>query len=323
MTTYHQAPPFSVSVELTEGCSTMCPFCAIRSIRKKVGVYRFMSVKTGRTLAEKLLEARAQDNWRSPRIEFNMRGEPTENAHGPEIIAGLRAASPKSYMNMCTNGSGLLSNPAKRVKEYWEAGLNTIAIEDYRHLKHCEKIRKALDKAGVPYSWYPQDKEACPHTRTRPDVHRVVIISALTETKTGTHSLVNTHGGGLAFPPDYSRIKQRCTFPFRDFSVHFDGNVFICCNDWRGVYLCGNIEEGLERVWQSPAFFAARQKLYHNQRDFKPCLGCSWRSFRVGLLPDPLGKETLPKPNKKTEQLMNAARDHEPLVDVVKREWEK
>jgi MoaA/NifB/PqqE/SkfB family radical SAM enzyme len=106
-------------------------------------------------------------------------------------------------------------------------------------------------------------------------------------------------------------------------SIRWDGNVALCCNDWRGYYKCGNIlEQTLEEVWNSPAFDAARRRLYNGDRDFGACKGCDQTSYRVGLLPDAKGLDEMPYPNAESEAAMAEALSGEPYTAPVKREWE-
>jgi len=116
---------------------------------------------------------------------------------------------------------------------------------------------------------------------------------------------------------------KRCALPFRQMAVHWDGTVMICCNDWRGEYYCGNIlKEGVEAIWQGPAMGAAREMLYRGKREMRPCKGCDHRSFRVGLLPDPLGKKTLHKPDQQTQQAITTALQAGPHTKPVLQPWE-
>jgi radical SAM protein with 4Fe4S-binding SPASM domain len=106
-------------------------------------------------------------------------------------------------------------------------------------------------------------------------------------------------------------------------SIRWDGSVAICCNDWRGTYKAGNVvEDGLVEVWNSAAMDAARRKLYHGMRDFGPCKGCNATSYRVGLLPDKMGKVDLPKPTPRDRDLINRALAGKPYTVAVLRPWE-
>ena len=113
--------------------------------------------------------------------------------------------------------------------------------------------------------------------------------------------------------------------PFREMAFRYDGNVSLCCDDFRGEYPIGNIHDrGIVDLWNDERFQAARIMLYNYSRSFRPCCGCTNVSMRVGLLPDSSGKETLPKITPEVRKLaQSVAKENKPLAPIVRRKWEK
>ena len=78
---YHQDPPNSIQIELTEGCNLACSFCGIQSIReneadgpqnihgKASAPYRYLTIERARSICDRIKEA----GW-NPRLEFAMHG---------------------------------------------------------------------------------------------------------------------------------------------------------------------------------------------------------------------------------------------------------
>lgn len=319
--TYIQHPPYCVQVELTEGCNLRCPFCGINGIRTAERLYQFMSLGTGSLIAEAMAHAR----WMS-RVEFAMHGEPTKNPNCLGIIQKFRLARPHNYLLMETNGSGFLAadsaGTAAKIAAFFEAGLNTIAVDEYKNVAWAEAVRRAtpLLRDVCEYYEYPEQPQGNPHTRSRRK--RLVIVAPIDVATTGTHATLNNHCGNGA-PLDYSAAGKRCAKPFREISVRWDGNVALCCNDWRGTYKVGNVgDTPLYELWHSDAFDAARRKLLLGLRDFGPCLGCNAISYRVGLLPDPMGQETLPIPDARCLSIIRRALQGKPYTRPVLRPWE-
>ena len=95
-------------------------------------------------------------------------------------------------------------------------------------------------------------------------------------------------------------------------------------DDWRGEYRIGNVNTtAVGAIWQNDAFMALRKKVYHGQRDFGPCLGCTSRSYRVGLLPDQRGKLSMPKPDAKDLAIIEEATKGKPYATIIiHRPWE-
>ncbi len=313
---YKQHAPFSIQIELVEGCTMLCSFCGVRGIRSKPNDFKFASLETIKQLATEI----ARLNW-TPRIEFAMHGEPSIHPQAAEAVEIVRKANPKLSLMMTSNGAGFVKQP-KLINRLREAGLNVLALDNYRHSTNVPTILENLKDSSLIVRHYPEDRSASAYRKRRASEFEIIVMADITTLTSGNHVLAN-HAGQAA-KPDYSKQRQRCAFPFRELSVRWDGNVSLCCDDFRGVYKVGNInEQPLDRLWNSPAFQAARRKLYHRQRDFAPCLGCNAVSFRVGLLPDPTGQDDLPKPSKLDAQIIKEANRGKPYTTPVLRPWEK
>jgi radical SAM protein with 4Fe4S-binding SPASM domain len=318
-----QEPPFSIQWESTEGCTLRCSFCGLNSIRTNERTYSYMTIKTATRIAKEI----ARMGWKS-RLELAMHGETTKNPQVLELISIFRKYLPDNFMLMETNGGGFLGKSPEEITQkvlaYFFAGLDTIGLDEYQtvpwaNIVRTKIIRTVLEDNQIKFHEYPSDPEGNPHSRSKKK--RLVIISPIDLADHGTHSELNNHAGGGA-PLDTSMIHERCAKPFRELSIRWDGNVALCCNDWVGAYKIGNVlQTPINKIWNHPRFYAARQKLLHKQRDFTPCLGCNNRSYRVGLLPDKFGRETLPLPDAKTEKILKEAVDKGPLASPVDRGW--
>lgn len=327
---YKQDPPFSIQVELVEGCNLACSFCGMQGIRDNGAngpdfihgfnskPYKFMTTITARDIANQIRE----NEW-NPRIEFAMHGEPTLNPKRVRIVEIFRETCPWLSLMMTSNGGGLLLSPGptENIDALMNAGLNTLLLDHYNHVKIVDKI---LNKYSGKYSisYYPQDKKANPHQRRKPKDHNIVICQDISDKPGGTHSTLSNHTG-CAFPRNDAQAGKRCAKPFREMAIRWDGSVAICCVDFRGVYKCGNVNRiGIQKIWYSKQFESARKAMYHGMRVFAPCIGCNDRSYRTGLLPDKLGKEILPKPSKKDWAIINDANSGKSYTRPIKRPWE-
>ena len=327
MKTRKQEAPFTVKLELTEGCNLRCTFCGLQGIREKGEKnFKFMQPEWAGRIAREM----AALGWKS-RFECAMHGEPTMNPEAANIINAIRSELPRAHIMMTSNGGGLLGKPgpATRIQALFDAGLNVLALDDYKGANIVPRIRKALDEAGRPdgidFFECPEDPRGNPYRRHKPDYKMVSFITDLQDTS-GKGNGIRAHmnnGCGAAFPPNENMASKRCARPFRELSIRWNGEVGLCCNDWRGVYKCGNVLElGVNAVWQSIYMNAARKKLYRGQRDFGPCLGCDSHSFRTGLLPDPMGRAKLPKPNADDLAAIETAIAGGPYTKPVLRPWE-
>lgn len=326
---YVQEPPFAIQIEFVEGCNLRCDFCAVQSIQEKQGkAYKFMDHPTAVRIAHEIMRL----NWNS-RIEFAMHGEPTLHPYCAMLVRTFREILPHNQLMLTSNGSGLLPEPYERLKELFDEGLNVFVFDAYESVKIHEKITQAMwsdPDSSIPCAFpdfeagiYPDYPEFNPHRR-RPSGTRLFIwLRDISKATHGTHANL-TNQGGTAAPPDYSREGQRCAKPFRELSIRWDGNIAGCCDDWRGVYKCGNVmQTPLDEIWNGPAFDAMRHYLIVGARgNLEPCNGCNVRTNRLGLLPDKYGKVKLPLPTSQHATDAVAAITGQPYSAPVLREWE-
>jgi radical SAM protein with 4Fe4S-binding SPASM domain len=331
-----QEPPFSVTFELSEGCNLSCPMCAVQAIQEKQGKgYKFMERETMVSALQQIKEL----GWQS-RMGFAMRGEPTMHPAYIGMVGLVREHFPKTHMTMLSNGGGIMRKPGPiaNITALFDAGLNVLGLDNYENVNYVPKIMEAIEASspqplksgerhelGFTYFDYPADLKGNPHQR-RPRGTRMLvkirdIMSQDKDRKIGNHGKVFNYAG-LAFPPDDTMAGKRCHQPFRQLAIRYDGSVAICCNDWLGEYKCGNIlKEGVEAIWQGQAMGAAREMLYHGKREMRPCKGCNHRSYRVGLLPDLLGKGKLRKPDEQTATDIKKALRGGPYTKQVRTPW--
>ena len=311
---YVQEPPFAVQMEPCQGCNLSCGFCGINAVgygKKQKGVDLMDPV-----IAESVAQQVSALGW-SPRVEFAVHGEPTLHPDLPSLVRPFQ----RHYTLVTSNGGGLLLDTPRKVKELFDAGLNTLALDDYGTNRMSERFLQNIghDADASPFDvfFYPQDKTASPHTRYHGQ--RIIIIKDLTEANAGTHSYVHNSSGDAA-PLDRSMNTARCAKPFREITVRWDGNVSICCESWAGEFRVGNVmTDGLDAIWQHPRMQAARKALYNRRRDLIPtCDGCSARSYRVGLLPDKKGKADLPMPTYDDLVLIEEAYEEGPYTPRVR-----
>ena len=324
----YQDPPNAIQVELVEGCNLACSFCGIQSIReneadgpndkhgKKSAPYKNLTIQTAEAICDQIMEA----HW-NPRIEFAMHGEPTMHPFFIEMISLFRKKLPKTSLMMTSNGGGLLKDTEETVNKLMDAGINVLFLDNYERIKIVDKIKERYT-GPHPVFEYPTDRRANPHRRRKYDEHDIVVGMDLTLATNGTHAQVSNHAGS-AFPLNYDQWGKRCAKPFRELSIRWDGNVALCCNDWPGWYKCGNLHStNLQDIWQGDAFHAARQKLYHGQRDFGPCNGCDNVTLRNGLLPDRMGRRSLPEPDEHTKEEINKALSNGTYTPKVKKHFD-
>jgi MoaA/NifB/PqqE/SkfB family radical SAM enzyme len=320
---YQQEPPFCIQVELTEGCNLRCEGCGIHGIREKAGgPYSFMTKATALKFAQEV----ARLSWNC-RIEMAMHGEPSLNPEMFDIVEVMREQLPRHQLMMTSNGTGFLKNTHRAITQLFDAGLNVLALDDYEAVKIVPKVLERamleqLEASGVVVKRYPQDGlEWSPHRRWPRNARMLIVIEDIQKAKEGSHAKINNHAG-YGGAPNSSKAGVRCAKPFRELGIRWDGKVAGCCIDWTGTVKVGDVHRTpLDKLWNGPVLDAMRHKLYHGQRDFGPCAGCDHETYRLGLLPDKLGKDDLPLPTGEHERVLRSAMGGKSYTPIVFQPW--
>ena len=278
--------PWSVQVELTCGCTRLCKFCGLRAIRRRpYEDLRFMSTELAEDIAKQL------GTWFDhKRIEFALRGEPTLNPKLIEIISIFRNEFPKSQLLLSTNGDQIRKD-LSTVNKLFNAGLNILLIDVYNN----------------NYQWWREKLLSLPYHvldffRDKPKVytyrgykHQEIILMEDISKSSGKSPIrrLNNQAGNVycselnIYPLKYS-LKKRCSNPFREIVIFNNGNVPICCMDYREQFIIGKTpERSLQEIWNSELYNAVRVLLYYRHRIFEPCSRCNYRGYKVGLLKQP------------------------------------
>lgn len=311
-----QDPPNALQIEPTEGCSLNCKFCGVQGMRESKGGYKFMTVELAEDIADRLSNSMQEKGW-NPRIEFAVHGEPTVNPEIQQIVSVFGKLKPRELI-IVTNGSGLIKNTTQKIDALFSAGLTSICLDEYDGCDFAQRIRDNY-VGEIPIVEYGKTKFR--------GSDRLIVVKGDVSHLTKAVDKLNTHCGSGGDPSNITDadLAKRCAKPFREMTIRWDGNVALCCNDFRGVYKIGNVVDfdDLDELWQSEKFEAARKMLYHKNRNFHPCKFCDAISTRVGLLPDKKGKTEMPEPTAKDSKLIEICIEGEPYSSVVLRGWEK
>lgn len=297
--------PFCIQPEISVGCSMskgdgpggLCAFCGLTAIRNGPGKYEFMTVETATLLANQ-----AAEFCPKVRVEFAMRGEPLMNPKAVEIFSIFRKALPAASMMVTTNGDVLRSTPnspnrmQERMDKIFDAGINLVLMDTYLPEDRRQELRDQAFRLNniVVYDFFEDmqgsREQASPYSNS-PHRKRTLCLMDDLLARNGEHSSrqVKTHAGanmmstiGSEFP-----MKRNCGRPFREITVHANGDVPLCCDDWRAEYIIANIYKmPLNAIWKHPRFEAARARLFSKDRAFGPCAQCDApMAPRTGLLP--------------------------------------
>ena len=226
------------------------------------------------------------------RYEFAMHGEPTLNPNYLEIFKIFRDRLPKAQMQLTTNGVRMRRGAMQEVvRSILDSGIDFIILDTYEP-ERTELIADALkleDVKVIDYYAQPKGSDVSPWHNHHRSLNNTVIIMddiSLHNGEKKNRVIYNHAGNALGVPIPDKPLEKRCTLPFREITVTWDGSVNICCMDFASELKLGNItERSLKEIWFGPEFMAVRAFLYNKNRGFTPCSRCNYGGgARVGLL---------------------------------------
>lgn len=291
--------PNSANVELTRGCNMRCDFCGIHSIPKEI---KYMTVPDARKIAKEY------SVFDPMRIEYGMRGEPTLNPDFLKITHLFRRYCKDTQITCITNGIKLTPELAE---SFFRAGGNILFVDAYG--KTYFKYKEKFEGFNV-YDYYEDDFN--PYYRHGPKTKALVLVDDVSSrNKESITRMLHNQGNNVDYDkvkkygiePIKEPLKNRCIHPFRRLEIFFNGDIPLCCMDWKGETVLWNVvkQGNLEHFWMNDTRLnAARYLLYHKNRNFGLCKVCSWMGgMRQGILPKM--PDESPKLTKKALNIWN------------------
>lgn len=302
--------PNTIQIELVQGCNRKCRFCGTRGIERGIHLAEPDTV----LYACRLI----REAGLGSRILLAGHGEPTLHPKLVQIVRSIRETLPKNMIHLCTNGTVIEKKP-EMAAELFDVGLNDLIFDEYSDSRVGVFVRADAICGRFPIV---EQGSGVPLFADKGTRQRICIVPPIDlDGNTASRKLNNHCGAGqreLREP-----LKARCAILFRDFFIRWDGNVAICCNDFRGEYFVTNI---LECKTFHEAYFherlesARKFSMIKDRKTVHPCDVCSAKPIRPGLLPDARGQMKMEKPTAKDYLIVREGR--RPLAKIVWREWE-
>lgn len=302
MGNYKQDKPWSMQLEVTWGCNRRCWFCGIHDTphAPRAG-YRFMDVDLVREVG------RQCNAWKpNMRMEFGTGGEPPMHPRFFDVVDALRTTCPKMQIMVQTNvESWATSGDAARawIAEWFGRGGNFLVLNCY---KVGLKAQMEEWLAGTPWEaidFYGNNPDhrsmyhyVSPKAQTIFICEDLGLMTLQGATAKVPQRWINNQGGGT---PDAAMeragvevhaapLERRCTMPFRQLVLSWDGRAPLCCYDWTDRLVVGKFpEQSLQEIWNGRPMQLARFLLYRSKRTFLPCATCDFHGgFRFGFMQD-------------------------------------
>lgn len=229
-------PLFSqVLIETRTDCNKQCSFCPQSFYKRTVESIKWSVYK-------KIIDSLAEIGF-AGRIALLVSNEPLLEHRLLKMIKYAKKKSPRFFLDITTNGV-LLS--MEKLDELFSAGLDNININDYRNDRETEpdKISENLIEIVEKF-------------RSNPKVSY--------NARSANEVLPNYAG---VIPQDYDAQDYGfCNFPFRKLVFSVNGDVLLCCNDFKQETNFGSIiTDSILSIWNSPKLNAFRLSLLDDKR---------------------------------------------------------
>lgn len=286
----------SIGIETASTCNRSCSFCPVSERKRDEDL---MSEE----MFEKIIDDLRELNYKK-RVELYIYNEPTRDERLKDFIKWIRWSLPRACIMINTNGD-YFKRP-EDIWSYFEAGLTQMQINVYcqqdGRQEDPEKLAEAHKRAA-----YRQDRlqswiDSLPLDQSRslyqylPSTHRVAkIIRKWGDYTAGIHHISNRSGNCSYKPLLAEPMKSGCTKPFRFLNINWKGDAILCCNDFYGETVAGNVRDRtVKELWNSYVYNIYRLKLQNKDRRIFLCEGCDFDGgpYQHNIQRVTFGKET-------------------------------
>ena len=282
--------PFSLLIDPSNGCNFRCVFCPtgepalLKDVSRPRGSMKF-------DLFTKIADDLAAFDAPVKSIHLYKDGEPLVNPRLDHMVHLLKARGLARHVEMTTNGSLLTQ---ERADALLAAGLDAMRVSVYgasdamykRVTRKFDSFQTIVDNVAYMHRRKTELGRAF-------HLHCKIINVDLTaeerqcfiDTFTPIADSIFVHPlhgqelaeeSAFAAAPDTAR--KVCSEPFLKLVINFNGEVSVCCADWRMATIVGNVaEESLIDIWNGERLRDFRLKHLEGRRDeIEACRDCSY-----------------------------------------------
>ena len=246
---YHLGVPLPTWVELSliDVCNRKCSFCPKSDESVAPDTFQQMSRKIVKKIYDDLLEI----NFKGA-IALCGYGEPMLHKDINWIVEKL---SNVATVEIITNGDVLNS---KNLQDLYLAKASKILVSMYDGPEQIQKFKELGKKANIPEEililrdrWYGDSKD-----------FGVKLTNRAGTIKTGDQ------------PPVLQN--EKCFYPTYQFLIDWNGDVFLCPQDWQRRVTMGNVmQQSIFEIWNGKILTKFRKNLLNGNRDKMPCNKCN------------------------------------------------
>ena len=239
--------PSWVELSLIDVCNRKCSFCP--KVDEKVAPDTFQK------MTRKII-----DEIHDQLLEIDFKGTITLSGYGEPLLHKdisyvVKKLSNVSQVEVVTNGDVLSS---KILQELYISNVSKVLVSMYDGPEQIKKFKELTKKANVP--------------------EELIILRDRWYDKFNDFGVKLTNRAGTIETGDQEEVGvyKDCYYPTYQFLIDWNGNVYLCPQDWQRKTSMGNImQETVFDIWTGKTITAYRKNLISGKRCSGPCKSCN------------------------------------------------
>ena len=283
--------PRMIDIELTSACNFRCLMCPTGNLSLQRDPV-FMSVETFNKIGSQSLE-------HGTALRFIGWGEPLMHPKAGEFIGLAAFRGLLTHLN--TNGSHMTPSMAAALCEKRLASIKFsfqgVDRQSYAEMRNIDWFEGLLDTIGMFHSmrggrelpWIAVSTTITDESPETVETFRGRLEPMADEVSIG-HTVFDfmdltavrlrpKDKARLTTLKDKQTVEKRhpvpCPEVYDKLSIHADGSVVVCCNDFDGIMELGNVNDTpIVELWRHPKIEAYRERLARKDYDAPLCRDC-------------------------------------------------
>ena len=252
---YNDVPiPSWIELSLIDVCNRKCVFCPKSDPTVAPDTYQKMNMR----LIEKFSEELKKINYKGSVVLCGY-GEPMLHK---DIYLISRKLAEVSFVEIVTNGDTLTK---EQIKKLYDSNVNKLLISLYDGPEQVTKFKAMANAAQVPEDF-------------------VILWNRWFDEKEDYGlKLTNRAGTVKVGVQDNKDTFTKCFYPSYSVLVDWNGDVFLCSQDWQRRRTMGNIMlEDFFDIWTGKTISTYRKNLLNGKRCNSPCTECNAEGTVLG-----------------------------------------
>ena len=246
--------PSWIELSIIDVCNRSCSFCPKSDPKIAPDTHQRMQMGLIDKLTEELKEIKYKGS-----VTLCGYGEPMLHK---DINLICKKLSEAAFVEVVTNGDPL---NAKKINELYVNNVNKLLISMYDGKHQILKFKKMIHDSGVPEDfvilrdrWYDAKKD-----------YGLKLTNRTGTIKIGKQEKIGKY--------------KKCFYPSYQFLVDWNGDIFLCPQDWQRRMTMGNMmQENFFNIWTGKIMTKYRKNLLKGKRTDSPCSSCNAEGTILG-----------------------------------------